>query len=288
MSEVLPAPPISGARAVGWAVVYLATGFVLMLVFAGLGARFIPGVDTSNMAHLILLQSAGGLLAFGGMTWALGVRGLHLTLGELRYLPLTGAVPGFTLGILLGAAPAAFAVGLSLAAGGASFQPDSGSTGDYLRSVAVTTLLLAPAALVEELMFRGVGQVLLARVFGRVRAVLALSGLFALAHVLNPNTTALGLVNIALAGVFLGAAFYAPGGLWTAWGAHLGWNATLAAMDAPVSGLPFPIPLIDYQPGGPRWLTGGTFGPEGGLVATAGIILATAAAWRWGRKEQPA
>ena len=57
--------------------------------------------------------------------------------------------------------------------------------------------------------------------------------------------------------------------MWTAFGAHLGWNATLAALAAPVSGLPFDIPYIDYRMGGPAWLTGGAFGPEGGLLATA-------------------
>ncbi len=288
MSEAASALPLTRPRAVGWAVLFLAAGFAVMLVVATLGARFIPGVDRQNMAHLILLQSAGGLVGYGLLTWALGIRGLRLTLADLRYLPLSRAGQGLGLGFLLGSAPAAIAIALSLLAGGASFLPDSGTGSDYLRSVALTTLLLAPAALVEELMFRGVGQVVLARAFGRVPAVLALSGVFALAHLLNPNSTALGLVNIALAGVFLGLAFYAPGGIWTAWGAHLGWNATLAAFDAPVSGLPFPIPLIDYAPGAPQWLTGGSFGPEGGLVATVAILLATAAAWRWGRKEQSA
>ena len=60
--------------------------------------------------------------------------------------------------------------------------------------------------------------------------------------------------------------------MWTAFGAHLGWNATLAALAAPVSGLPFDIPYIDYRMGGPAWLTGGAFGPEGGLLATVALI----------------
>jgi hypothetical protein len=93
------------------------------------------------------------------------------------------------------------------------------------------------------------------------------------------------MLNIALAGVLLGVAFYTPGGIWAAWGAHLGWNTTLAALDAPVSGLPFKIPLINYSPGGPPWLTGGSFGPEGGMLATGAIALAIGAAWRWSRKE---
>ena len=94
----------------------------------------------------------------------------------------------------------------------------------------------------------------------------------------NPDVTPLGLGNIALAGIFLGLAFYAPGGLWTAFGAHLGWNATLAALDAPVSGLPFDIPLLDYRAGRARpGSPAGAFGPEGGLLAT--LALTVGACW---------
>jgi len=108
---------------------------------------------------------------------------------------------------------------------------------------------------------------------------------FAFAHLNNPNVTALGLGNIALAGVLLGLAFYAPGGLWTATGVHLGWNALLACLDTPVSGLPFRIPMLDYRAGGPAWLTGGGFGPEGGLAATVAMTLGIVLARRWAGKD---
>ncbi|MEO8138850.1 MAG: type II CAAX endopeptidase family protein [Gemmatimonadota bacterium] len=281
----VPARP-SALRATGWALLYLGSGFVLMVVLTILGAKLTGGFDSASSGpRLLVIQTISGLLAFGLGTWAIGRRGIGLSWEELRWAPVAGAGRGFALGLLLGSIPAALALGLSLLVGGAHFVPDVGSGQDYLVQVVRTGLLLAPAALLEEVMFRGVGQVVLARSIGRIPALLLLSSLFAMAHLRNPNGTTLGLINIALAGVLLGVAFYAPGGIWTAWGAHLGWNATLAALDAPVSGLPFRIPLIDYQPGGPQWLTGGTFGPEGGLLATATIALATVAAWRWSGKE---
>ncbi len=284
----LAAVPVrpSPVRAAGWALLYLGSGFVLMVVLTIVGAKLTGGLEAGSTGpRTLVIQTVSGLLAYGALTWAIGRRAIGLSWEELRWVPTAGAGKGFLLGLVLGSVPAALALGLSLLVGGAHFIPDSGSSQDYLVQVTRTALLLAPAALLEEVMFRGVGQVVLARAVGRVPALLFLSVLFAMAHLLNPNGTMLGMVNIALAGVMLGVAFYAPGGIWTAWGAHLGWNATLAAMDAPVSGLPFRIPLIDYQPGGPQWLTGGTFGPEGGLLATAMIALATAAAWRWSGKE---
>ncbi|HWA17121.1 MAG TPA: hypothetical protein VG817_11845, partial [Gemmatimonadales bacterium] len=59
-----------------------------------------------------------------------------------------------------------------------------------------------------------------------------------------------------------------------------GWNATLAAFDAPVSGLPFPIPAINYMPGQPDWLTGGAFGPEGGALASIVLLGAIGLTYR--------
>jgi CAAX protease family protein len=275
------------AAAIGWVLLFLIAGFVITILLATGGLLLTGGAARGDAGpRALLIQTLSGLVGFGLVTWAIGLRLLRLSPRDLRWRTELRAAPAFGAGLLLGALPAGLALVLSLLAGHARFLPDpSGGAGAYFETLGRTGLLLAPAALLEELIFRGVGLVVLGRAIGRLPAVVTLSALFALAHVFNPNTTPLGLLNIALAGVLLGVAFYAPGGLWTAWGAHLGWNATLAALDAPVSGLPFQIPWIDYRPGGPAWLTGGSFGPEGGLLATVAIALATATAWRWARKE---
>jgi hypothetical protein len=281
----LPNRP-SQLKAVGWAALFLATGFALMIVLSLVGALLTGGLATlGSEPRSLIIQTIAGLISYGFLTWAIGMQALGLTLADLRWTPMAGAGRGFLLGLTLGTVPALLALGLSILVGGAGFLRDTGGMAMYLSQVGRTALILAPAALLEEIMFRGVGQVVLARAFGRIPAILLLSVGFAAAHLRNPNGTPLAILNIALAGILLGVVFYAPGGIWTAWGAHLGWNTTLAALDAPVSGLPFKIPLIDYAPGGPRWLTGGSFGPEGGILATVTIALATLAAWRWTRKE---
>jgi len=61
----------------------------------------------------------------------------------------------------------------------------------------------------------------------------------------------------------------------------------LAALDAPVSGVPFRIPLLDYVPGDPVWLTGGRFGPEGGLSSTLALTIAVLVARRWAGGKDP-
>ncbi|MGH7631444.1 MAG: lysostaphin resistance A-like protein [Gemmatimonadales bacterium] len=281
-------------KAIGWSIAFLLTGLALStLLLAGWAAAIAGGDVRLGMSRL---QQPGGLqtiadgssrlLAFLLTTWAIGVRALGLDWRRLRWAPPAWGARGLLGGLALGATAAAVTLVAAVAVGSAHWSRDSGGPAEYVVQVLKTTAALVPAALSEEMMFRGVPLVLVAAVAGRATALVLISALtFSLFHWLNPDVTPLALGNIALAGLFLGVAFYAPGGLWTAFGAHLGWNGTLAALDAPVSGLPFRIPLLDYHPGEPAWLSGGRFGPEGGLVATLALALAIALTVRWVRKE---
>ena len=281
--------PQTGARAIGWSIAFLLLGFAFtVLLYAAYSVlRFgsvMAGTTGANAVGAQYLVAAGlsQLLGFALATWIIGVRVLKLTAEDLRWRG--HGAGGFGRGMLLGIAAALVALLLALPAG-AGWSPDQGTLTDYVGKVALTLGALAAPALSEEVAFRGLPIVLLAAAFGRWKAVLALALIFAVVHAKNPHATTFGLANIALAGVLLGVAFFAPGGIWTAFGAHLGWNATLAGADAPVSGMPVAIPFIDHHAGAPAWLTGGSFGPEGGLTATIAILAATVVAARWIRKD---
>ncbi|HXE58955.1 MAG TPA: type II CAAX endopeptidase family protein [Gemmatimonadales bacterium] len=279
-------------RAVGWSLAFVLVGFLFTTLLVSLWGLLVEGSVQGGLARLrasgvesALVQGSASLTGFLAATWVVGFGPAGLRRADLRWAPPREGIRGFLVGLLLGIAPAALALGASVLLGGAVWLRDDGSLADYAVRVGLTALVLAPAALSEEVIFRGVPLVLLGRVLGRITAVVAIAALFGVAHLFNPQVTPLGVGNIALAGVFLGLAFYAPGGVWTAFGAHLGWNATLAALDAPVSGLPFDIPYLDYHPGGPAWLTGGAFGPEGGVLATLTITAAVLVTARLARKE---
>ncbi|MEO7986481.1 MAG: CPBP family intramembrane glutamic endopeptidase [Gemmatimonadales bacterium] len=289
-----PPPPSrfrTALRAVAAVVAFFLLG--LLLFFAGVSPlilRFSGGLTPAQLAThpppvFALIQGIGLLLAFGAATWLIGVKLLRLGAADLRWRVGMNRARAFALGLLLGALPAVVAMVLGVLAGGAAWVQDRGGPGDYAGGVLGTAALLAPAALAEEVMFRGVPLVVLARLVGRPAAIVGLAVLFSLAHLDNPDVSARAIGNIALAGILLSLAFYTPGGMWAAFGAHLGWNATLAALGAPVSGLPFDIPYIDYSMGGPAWLTGGSFGPEGGVLGTAAITGAIVVAARWARKD---
>ncbi len=281
-------------KAIGWSVAFMLIGVAISVALLSVAACALQGDLEAGLKRLgrpdgvsTALQGLSQLGGFLIATWVVGVRACGLSTQDLRWPRGGRALTGAGRGLALGTAAALGAVGVAALLGTASWSRDAGTVGDYVGQVAKTTAVLAPAAFSEEVMFRGVPLVLLGMAIGRWPALLLVAGAaFSLLHGFNPGITPLAFGNIALAGLWLGAAFYAPGGIWTAFGAHLGWNATLAALDAPVSGLPFSIPLLDYHAGTPCWLTGCRFGPEGGFLATAALGAALFVALRWGRKER--
>ncbi|HSN13913.1 MAG TPA: type II CAAX endopeptidase family protein, partial [Anaeromyxobacteraceae bacterium] len=254
-------------EAIGWTVAFFASG-ILATTVAYLAVARGMGVDP------LTAQVVAVIVGFGAVTWTLARFGLKWGWTDLRWRGTGNALSGFGVGLGIGAVPAVMALALAVPAGHAAWSFDGGTVGEWGKAVAGILVLLLPAAFSEELVFRGLPYVALSRTFGRVPAAIALSVLFGAAHLGNPNVTGLAVMNVAVAGVFLSAALWLPGGIWAATGAHLGWNLTLAALGAPVSGLPFQLPMLDYTMGGPAWLTGGSFGPEGGVIAT--IIVGTA------------
>jgi len=273
-------------KAIGWSVAFGVEGFVIGLVAAvGIGALFTGGIDpdwflSPGLAQA-MAQGAGLVIGFGTATYHIGRKVLGRSWEELRWTGQASRGGWFGRGMAVGLIAAALAMVMGLAVAGAGWTTGDGTIVDWFRSAGMTAGALSLPALSEEIIFRGVPLVLLAGVIGRWRAVAATSLLFGLSHLGNPDATLLGLANISLAGVLLGAVFFSPGGIWAAWGAHLGWNLSLAALGAPVSGLPLAIPLLEYHPGGPAWVSGGAFGPEGGLLASVAMIGAIVLVLRW-------
>ena len=266
------------AKAAGLSAAFLISGLALSVGFTTVASLLLWPEGPQSLAAASGLQTLVTILAFAVTTWVFGIRLGGLRPGDLRW---HGDGQGMIRGVLLGALPAIGAMALAVPLAGAAWTQDGGTLSAWAGTLPGLALVLLPAAFAEEFAFRGAGLVLLAHAIGRPLAVAALAAFFALAHLFNPAVTALGIVNVGLAGVFLGATFYMPGGLWTATAAHFAWNMSLATLAAPVSGLPFLLPGIDYLPGSPRWLSGGTFGPEGGLLATILLTLATLVAARF-------
>lgn len=133
------------------------------------------------------------------------------------------------------------------------------------------------AAVGEELAFRGGLFRLLEERLGTAIALAISASLFGLLHALNPGATVISTASIALeAGVLLGAAYALTRNLWFPIGLHLGWNFTEGGIfGVAVSGGHAANGFFSVSLVGRTLLTGGAFGPEASIIATA-VSLALA------------
>jgi len=260
-------------------------GFYSVVFVPVFAAMLVTPADWWQGLSGITLQS--GVLFVGAVTaTALFIGRGWTTLEKVGCRDFAVSLRGFGFGSVVGVLMAAAAILLAVLAGGARISTDVESIGSYLIWALGVGLVLLVAALTEELLFRGYPITRLAEAVGKVRASIGLAAVFLLAHTLNPEATVFGLLNIGLAALVLSAAFFGPGGLAAAWGLHVGWNAGLGiVVDAPVSGVNFEMPMIEFSTGGPSWFTGGNFGPEGGLVST--LAMAAVLLWLLHRNREP-
>jgi membrane protease YdiL (CAAX protease family) len=100
------------------------------------------------------------------------------------------------------------------------------------------------------------------------------SAFFGYLHASNPNATLLSTVNVAVAGLMLGAGYVLTGELAIPIGLHVTWNFFQGAVFGfPVSGLKVGgATFLSLDQGGPDLWTGGRFGPEGGLLAPVAMV----------------
>jgi len=138
----------------------------------------------------------------------------------------------------------------------------------------------------EELAFRGYVLQNLRKEWGSPVALLASSFLFALLHGLNPHFTPLALVGIALAGVFMAYGYLISGSLWLPIAFHFAWNFAQGPLFSfPVSGLESEGLLLLERGDSPSLITGGAFGPEGGVLGVIAILLGLLLLWLWWRMD---
>ncbi|MEW6635687.1 MAG: type II CAAX endopeptidase family protein [Actinomycetota bacterium] len=108
---------------------------------------------------------------------------------------------------------------------------------------------------------------------------------FGALHAANPNATLISSLNIALAGIMLGAGYVLTGELAIPIGLHITWNFFQGNVYGfPVSGLP-PIgaTFVSTEQRGPEALTGGPFGPEAGFIGVTAMLLGIILTCLWVR-----
>ncbi|HKB68943.1 MAG TPA: type II CAAX endopeptidase family protein [Pyrinomonadaceae bacterium] len=186
----------------------------------------------------------------------------------------------FLFGSVIGIVSLALATAIATAGGGLSFTISPRvMLVKVLQTLVFSGLLFILAALAEEALFRGYPLQTLTRAGLVTFGILITSIAFAAVHMENPNfTTGLPILNLLLAGVWLAVAYLRTRSLWFPLGVHWAWNWALGSLfGLPVSGISdlAPHPLLRGTDLGPAWLTGGSYGIEGGLACTITLVVST-------------
>jgi membrane protease YdiL (CAAX protease family) len=128
----------------------------------------------------------------------------------------------------------------------------------------------------EEFMFRGYMQFTLTTGIGFWPAALLMSALFAFAHTSNSGESVFGLMQVAAFGIFACIALQRTGNLWWPIGFHAAWDwGQTFFYGVPDSGLKASHNFLHAEFNGPKWLTGGSTGPEGSVLTLVALIVAS-------------
>jgi membrane protease YdiL (CAAX protease family) len=184
------------------------------------------------------------------------------------------------VGSLIGILSLALATAIATAGGGFTFTISGrAALVQVLQTLIFSAALFMVAALAEEGLFRGYPLQTLTRANLNWFGVFLTSLAFAGVHLENPNLAAgFSLINTLLAGIWFAAGYLRTRTLWLPLGLHWAWNwAQGSIFGIPVSGIAnlAPHPLMRGTDHGPAWLTGGSYGIEGGLACTIALIVAT-------------
>jgi uncharacterized protein len=118
----------------------------------------------------------------------------------------------------------------------------------------------------EEFTFRGYALYTLTTGIGFWPAATLLSAVFGAVHLSNPGEDWAGALSACLIGLFFCFTVRRTGTLWFAIGLHSMWDyAETFLYSVPNSGIAAKGHLLSSSFHGPRWLTGGSVGPEGSV-----------------------
>ncbi|MBR4947981.1 MAG: ABC transporter permease [Clostridiales bacterium] len=181
----------------------------------------------------------------------------------------------YFLGLIIGFAMLSATVGVMYLTGQISFDGfnlNSASIGVF----ALNLLMWVPQGASEEIMFRGYMITAFSRRYKKAIGVAVSAVLFSAFHSLNKGYTPLASVNLALIAVLFALIYLLTDDIWMTSAIHTAWNLTQGNIyGLQVSGNNAANSVIKtfYYNSSSALITGGDFGPEGGLAVTAVAVV---------------
>lgn len=280
--QSLLAPPggaLDGPKAILWNESELRAGWRLLIflllfaLFASAGifliiALHLPQVTRGELtATALLLQEGLGTIAAMAAAAILGL----LERRDFGVYGLPGAEAfgaRFWQGMAWGIVMITAMILLIRLLGGFSFGELALRGSLVWRYAMVWGLVFLCVGFFEEFLFRGYAQFTLATGLEFWPAATMLSGVFGALHLANGGEDRVGALSVFVIGMFFCLTLRRTGNLWFAVGLHASfdWGETFL-FSVPNSGIVAPGHLLNSSFHGPAWLTGGSVGPEGSVMA---------------------
>ena len=246
------------------------------------------GAVIATLAHMIFHSHPGGMMTGWILLWEelIGfalVFGGAVIMSRIERRPVgkyglpAGEVFGkkFWLGFLFGLVEISVLIWVIRMFGGYSFGTVALQGSEIFKMGLLYLVGFTFVGLIEEFLFRGYTQYTLAEAVGFWPAALVLSLLFGSAHLMNPGEGWVGAASVVMIALFFCFSLKRTGNLWYAVGLHASfdWGETFL-YSVPNSGAIMQGHLSNaVLQAGPKWLTGGTVGPEGSVFCFLTIAL---------------
>lgn len=290
----------SGQVRAGWLILLTFTTMLIGQQLFSLPGTFLlffteaPSSDYQDIlaafdAHpwIFLLMQGGGTAGGILITFLLW---RFMNKGTMKQLGFRGSLNNLWFGLFLGALSITVIFIVLLATADVTLL-NSLSNPQFSLFTVTFLILFVLVGVFEEMFFRGYIMSTMETRGNKKWVIYVASALiFSAAHLANPNVSIVGLVNIALVGILFAYMFDATKSLWLPIGYHITWNYFQGNIFGfAVSGTtPNGIYGVEVAEGR-DWLTGGAFGLEGGILATALILagfIATKLYVKWQHKKQ--
>lgn len=222
-----------------------------------------PLVEQAMLVFLLLLGYSGMGFSLNQQAEPVSTQGLPLRKGWMGETGM-GVAFGWGIAVICVAAMAVF--------GGIVVRFISGAGAwEWLAADGAYFLLLT---LAEEIAFRGYGFQRLSRSLGSSVALLGYGLLYAAIAALQPAANHAAIFTAFVFNTLLTVAYLRTRALWVSWGLNFGWKASRALLfGLTISGNSIHSPMVEGDPMGSFWLTGGGYGLDGSWFAFL-ILLA--------------
>jgi uncharacterized protein len=246
---------------------------VYFFVARTLAARSAAGLSTDTWAPLAEQAILAFLLLFGYAAIGFWLNRQNHPISEQGLPRRQGWQREIALGLATGWGLALVCILPTVLIGGIAISLSTDA--QSWKWLIIDIAFFAFATLAEEIAFRGYGFQRFVRAVGPIGGAIGFSAYYAIVQSLLPGSSRTTLFTSIAISLVLSAAYLRTRAIWISWGLNFAWKASRALIfGLAVAGVNSNSPVIQGNPMGPFWVTGGGFGLEGSWITFIFLIAA--------------